>query len=292
MIQKINQEMLEHAVSILGKTYNDPKEKEISQAIDLLRKSMVSKKAAETFRADEVPPDAGVFYKTGAPWMDAWLRGGLRKQELVLIGAIPAAGKTHTLAWFGSQYLYEGYDVLHVIGEDLLSDVRDYYAKGFKQEVWDEVQKHLWLSNVQDVSFGVPQVEEIYENLKEKGTPPTVTIVDHVDLMKGTSGKADWEQVTDVMLGLKMLAKRTDSILITASQLTYDKESKGNARFYRAKVGKAANADVILMIDDVIENEYRVSLTKARARKAVPSDKKQKSLWVNWDTMEIQDVSG
>lgn len=289
---EVNKEFLDNAISILGKSYNSPTSKSIEHAIEYLRKSMHERKEVLVIRADKiVGGEAGAaFFPFGVPWIDTWLRGGLRLQELMLIGAIPHAGKTHTLAWCGIQFLLQGMKVLDIIGEDLLEDVKDTYDKGIPKEAKEALQ-NLWLANVQDVSFGVKQVEDIYELLKAEGNAPEVIIIDHVDLMKGSGDKADWEQVTDVMVALKMLAKRLNVIIITASQLTYDEASKGNARFYRAKVGKAANADVILMIDDVIGTDYIVSLTKARGRKKIPSEERQKTLHVNWDTMEIKDLT-
>lgn len=290
--EEVNKEYLDNAITILGKAYNSPTSKALEHAIEYLRKAMHEKKEVLVVRADKIiGGEAGTsFLPFGVPWIDTWLRGGLRLQELMLIGAIPHAGKTHTLAWCGIQHLLEGRKVLDVIGEDLLEDVKDTYDKGLPEGAKEALQ-NLWLANVQDVSFGVPQVESIYQLLASEGNAPDIIIIDHVDLMKGSGDKADWEQVSDVMVALKMLAKRLNVIVITASQLTYDKESKGNARFYRAKVGKAANADIIIMIDDVIGNEYIVSLTKARGRKKIPSEERQKTLRVDWDKMIMEDIT-
>ena len=288
--ENVNKQALDDAIATLGKTYNNPKAYQVEQAIDFLRKSLQGKKEIEVVRADQViKADDGGFVPFGVPWVDFWLRGGLRKQELMLIGAIPHAGKTHILGWFGIQYLLEGHKVLYIIGEDLMSDVKDTFDKGVLDK---SALENLWLANVQDVSFSMKHIEAIYEKLEKEGNAPEIVITDHVDLMKGSSSKVDWEQATDSMVGLKMFAKRTNTINITASQLTYDETSKGNARFYRAKVGKAANADVILMIDDVIGNEYSVSLTKARGRKKIREDERKKTLLVSWDNMSIEDISG
>ena len=290
---EINKELLDNAISILGKTYNSPTSKSIEHAIEYLRKSMHEKKEVQVIRADKIVGGAAgaSFLPFGVPWIDTWLRGGLRLQELMLIGAIPHAGKTHTLAWCGLQYLLQGHKVLDIIGEDLLEDVKDTYDKGLPKEAKEALQ-NLWLANVQDVSFGVKQVEDIYELLSAEGNAPTVVIIDHADLLTSTADKPDWEKASEAMVGLKMFAKRTNTIVITASQLNYDnKEAKGNARFYRAKVGKAANADVIMIIDDVIGDEYLISLTKARGRKKITMEEKQKTLRVSWDAMTIEDIT-
>jgi len=293
MTDKINKDALNEAILILSKTFNEPKGKDIERAIDTLKKSLVERKELTATRADKIVDIEGVFMPLGVPWIDTWLRGGLRPQELLLIGANPHAGKTHTLVWFGIQYLLEGYKVLSVIGEDLLADVKSCYEKGITNK---EVLENLWLADMQDVRFGVPEVEQVYEQLKAEGNAPEIIIVDHVDLMKGGGhNKADWENAQDVMVALKMFAKRTGTIVVTASQTNFPDQNHrtaGNmAAFYRAKVGKAANADVILMIDDVVNNEYMVSLTKARGRKKIPQDERQKTLIVDWDTMEIEDAT-
>lgn len=293
MTDKINKEALNEAILILSKTFNEPKQRHIEQAIETLKKSLHEKKELTATRADKIVDCGGIFIAFGVPWIDTWLRGGLRPQELMLIGANPHAGKTHTLVWCGIQFLLEGYRVLSVIGEDLLADVKSCYEKGIGDP---EVLQNLWLADMQDVRFGVPEVEGVYEQLKAEGNPPDIIIVDHVDLMKGgSSSQKDWENAQDVMVALKMFAKRTNTIIITASQTNFPTEGNrtaGNmAAFYRAKVGKAANADVIIMIDDVVNNEYMVSLTKARGRKKIPAEERQKTLIVDWDNMEIEDVS-
>jgi replicative DNA helicase len=293
MADKINKECVNDAVMILSKTFNEPKQKYIEQAIEALKKSLHEKKELTATRADKIIDCEGIFIPFGVPWIDEWFRGGLRPQELMLIGANPHAGKTHILVWCGIQFLLEGYRVLSVIGEDLLADVKSYYEKGINNA---EVLQNLWLADMQDVRFGVSEIEAIYEQLRTEGNAPDIVIVDHVDLMKGgSSSQKDWENAQDVMVALKMFAKRTNTIVITASQTNFPSEGNrtpGNmAAFYRAKVGKAANADVILMIDDVVNNEYMVSLTKARGRKKIPAEERQKTLIVDWDNMGVEDVS-
>ena len=288
--EQVNKEVLTEAITLLGKSFNQPKAKNIESAISLLKKSLRERRdPLKAIRADVVQDDTHEYFRLGVLWVDTWLRGGLRPGELVLIGATPHAGKTHTLAWFGIQFLMEGYQVLSVIGEDLLGDIKACYSAGVANPA---ALKHLWLADMQDVRFGARELEELYDSMVADGNKPEIVIVDHVDLMKGSSGgKNDWEVVSDVMVELKMFAKRTNSIVITASQINFANDQKGMAMFYRAKVGKAGNADVIFMIDDVIDNEYYVSLTKARGRKRIPIDERQKVLLTDWDRMKIEDIT-
>jgi hypothetical protein len=156
-----------------------------------------------------------------------------------------------------------------------------------EQRVW------MWPDQLrQDVRFGTREVEEAIERMRSAGNMPDVVIIDHVDLMKGTnSQKSDWEAVSDIMVELKMLAKRLNIIIITASQANFSKEIKGMERFYRSKVGKAANSDIIFMIDDVIDKEYFITLSKARGRKRIPTEERQKVLLVDWETMSMKDIT-
>ena len=113
---KVNKDILNETIMMLGKVYNDPKPKHIELAIAHLKKSIKETTELKAIHASEIVKEDATSRKLGGPWMDNWLRGGLRPQELVLIGAVPHAGKTHTLVWFGIQCLFEGYKVLNVIG--------------------------------------------------------------------------------------------------------------------------------------------------------------------------------
>jgi archaellum biogenesis ATPase FlaH len=291
----INKEMLSDAVILLGKTFNQPKKQHVEAAISLLQKSMHgASKPLTAIKAKDVPEAAADFIKSGVRWYDDWWSGGVRKGELLLYGATPHGGKTHLLVWTGSQFLLEGYRVLSIIGEDLLADVREYYTIGVGgiQEVLD----NLWLADMQDMRFGVPEVEAVYESLKAEDSTPDIVVIDHVDLMKTAAGKADWEGVTDVMADLKIFAKRTNTFVITASQANFGRDIKGMERFHRAKVGKAGNADLIIMVNDTIDledgmMEYEVERLKARGRKRIHGITKQKTLLCNWGKMSVKDIT-
>jgi hypothetical protein len=291
----VDKGLLNEAILLLGKTYNQPKGQHVESAISLLQKSLHgASKPLTAIKAREVPDAATDFIESGVDWFDSWFSGGGRFGELLLYGATPHGGKTHLLVWTGSQFLLEGYRVLSIIGEDLLADVREYYALGTGG--CDEALDNLWLADMQDMRFGVAEVETVYESLKTEGVPPDIIVIDHVDLMKTVGGKADWEGVSDVMADLKIFAKRTNTFVVTASQANFGKDIKGMERFYRAKVGKAGNADLIVMVNDTIDlddgvMEYEVERLKARGRKRIYGVTKQKTLLCNWGKMSIKDIS-
>ena len=293
---KIDKETLSSAIVLLGKTFNQPQSKHIETVISLLQKSLHGPKQPLTaIRASDVVLESADFLKSGVDWFDDWFGGGVRRGELLLYGATPHAGKTHLLDWTGAQFLIEGWKELVVIGEDLISDVKEYFEITLESAHADDAIENLWLADMQDRRFGVIEVETVFDALKSEGNQPDVIVVDHVDLMKCSSTKADWEGVTEVMADLKMLAKRTNTVIITASQANFSRDTKGMEKFYRAKVGKAANADLIIMVNDVIENgqdaEYEVERLKARGRKRMPDDQKKKTLLCNWSDMNVQDLS-
>jgi len=135
-------------------------------------------------------------------------------------------------------------------------------------------------------------VEQIIEQLAKEGNKPDIVVLDHVDIM-GSSlfSRADWEDATGVVREVKVMAGRQDVMVFAASQLhEKSRERKGMARFYRAKIGKSSNADIILMVDDVAGNEYRMSRQKAKGRD-LSSDSSEKTLDVDWSRMTVEDIT-
>jgi DnaB-like helicase C terminal domain len=284
----VNTSKLSDAILLLGKAFNNPSSKHVEQAIDLLQQSMREHKPLVAVPSSEVEEASANFIPMGVPWLDDWLAGGIRRQEVVLWGATPHAGKTHLLSWAGAQFLLEGRKVLHCNGEDILSDVRQNYILATNNHA--EALSNLWFADMQEGRFGIREIEQLWIGLKTEGNEIDVIVIDHVDIMKNTAGKPDWEVVSDTMADLKLLAKRLDIIIMTATQLnppSAGETSRGFARLYRAKVGKAANADIIIFVDDVTGNDYTLSREKARGRRKCGD--KQKTVSCDWDTMQITD---
>jgi replicative DNA helicase len=200
--------------------------------------------------------------------LDEYLGGGLRRQELVIVGGAPHQGKTHILSFLAAAYMkhHPTMKVLHFNGEDLLGDIMDIYEHALDQE--DQLQR-LFIADVVEAKFDVATVEKAV-----RSTKPDIIVVDHLDIMhSGADGtNTDWLAVSEIVKQLRFLAKKYNIIMLVGSQLNFIDESserpqRGAIRFFRAKVGKASHADVILLIGETSGNELSMELAKARGRK-------------------------
>jgi hypothetical protein len=209
----------------------------------------------------------------------------MRKKELMLLGAVPHAGKTHFMIALAAWYAKQGAVVGHFYGEDLGEDVREYYqlAGG------TEILKRLYLVDMQDFVFDVPHVEGAARQLEEQKIKLDVAIFDNLDIMSdGPDGGSDWEGASKTVLGLRKFVGRHNMIGIAASQAhEKTREKKGQGRFYRAKIGKSSHADVILMVDDVVDDLYYMSRIKARGR-SVKDNPQERVIRATWETMEME----
>lgn len=220
-------------------------------------------------RGDQIvlPAYGEQFLKTGLPWLDEYLGGGLRRQELVIIGGAPHQGKTHILSFLAAAYLKadKQLKVLHFNGEDLLSDILDIYSSALTEE---EQLSRLFLADVIESRFDIPTVDQAITHHKVD-----VVVIDHLDIMhSGKESGADWLEVSEIARELRFLAKKHNLIMLVGSQLNFIDESqenpqRGMIRFFRAKVGKASHADVILMMGKTYKNEIEMELAKARGRR-------------------------
>lgn len=286
-MSEVDRTKLSAAIMLLGKHFNDPDPQVIEQSIQLLRQSVSDGKATQIIRYKDVPEFRAGFVAVGPSWYREWHGGGMRPQELKLIGATPHGGKTHLLVWDGSLYIQSDYRVLHINGEDLLADIKYYYSLAVPET--ELLHENLRFADMQDKRFGVQDIENTYQQAITEDFEPEIIIIDHVDLMKGAIGKADWEAVSEVMAELKLLAKRTNTIIITATQQNFpNPEQRGMARFYRAKVGKAGEPDLIFMVDVAVADQYTISRVKARGRRR--SGNETRTLLCDWETMNVREV--
>jgi len=238
-------------------------------------------------RADQIvlPPQADLFIKTGERWLDEFLGGGLRRQELVIVGGAPHQGKTHILSFLAAAYLkaHKNLKVLHFNGEDLLGDIMEIYTQALNDE---EQLSRLYLADVVESKFDIPTVERAITNC-----PTDIVVIDHLDIMHaGAELGSDWLAVSEIARGLRFLAKKHNIIMLVGSQLNFIDESQerpqsGMIRFFRAKVGKASHADVILMLGKSDAGAIEIELAKARGRRIT----RKHMLWIcDFNSMEIK----
>jgi predicted ATP-dependent serine protease len=278
---------LNDAIMLLTQAFTQDSPKKIEKAIEILSRSVLMHKEVELIRGDQVKAvESGEYYQLGIPWFDDWT-GGVRKKEIVLIAGVPFAGKSHMLGYFGANGLLEGAHVLHVVGEDLLTDIQYMYVNVVGED--NPALQNLYFLDMLDATFGLREVEAGVEKYKKMGVSPDIVVIDNLDLLHTSSYKPDWEGVTELCRDLKLFAKRQDNIVITSSLSNFSKEQRGMARLSRAKVGKSANMDVLIMIDDAIAGVYNMSLVKRRGKK-VAEENKQKLIECNWTTMTASEV--
>lgn len=283
---KVNADSIAQAISLLTTVYNNPDEKTYLKAKALIDKAAQLKSYTVPVRADKITKQQVEYYESDTGWLDEWLGGGVRRQEVLLVGGIPYSGKTHMLVWLAARY--PGAKIAHFYSEDLQDDVKRYYTRALGKGAL----KHVWLVDMQDYAFTTRMVEQVIEQLAKEGDKPDIVVLDHVDIMQSSLfARADWEDATGVIREIKVLAKRQDIIILAASQLhEKSRDRKGMARFYRAKIGKSANADIILMVEDVDGSEYNMRRVKAKGRD-LSMETAEKVLDVDWRKMSVQDVS-
>jgi predicted ATP-dependent serine protease len=243
--------------------------------------------AIPIFRSDKLPADIKKpFLSTGLGWLDEILGGGLRQQELMLIGGVPHQGKTHLMVFLASAYLAQGATVLHFNGEDLVGDVLEIYEKALQVKR----PEGLFVADVQERAFSIASINATIGSME---VTPDFVVVDYIDLIEGTGGEADWLNVSSTTKALRGLAKKYGTTVITGTQLNFPSDSSygrrgprrsAMGRLYRSKVGKAMSPDVMLLLHESDGGYYAVELAKGRGRKI-------KNKFSNWecdfDTMEI-----
>jgi predicted ATP-dependent serine protease len=283
MAEIIKEKVIE-AVTKLTTNYNNLDEKIIIKVMALLKDAMPVSRLVQAVRADKIiiPPRKKSFIQFGEPWLDGWLDGGMRRKEVLLFGGVPFSGKTHLLAWAGSRFVKQNLNTVAIFGEDMMDDMLRYYGSAIGSK---QAMKYLWLADM-DGKFSIQDIELILDQVR-KEVEPVVLVVDHLKLMKMPYGFTGVDALEALSVELKMLAKRENVILLTATQAGFGKDKKGMERLYGAKVGIGGNMDIVIMINDVYQDQYSLSLDKAKGR-AMPLDK-DKVVIVDWRNMEVKE---
>ncbi len=277
------------AIKHLTAAYNSTDTKPIEKAVDLLRPLARGQYPIVPVRADMLNKvKSAPFYPTGEQWLDDWLSGGVRKEELILVAGVPYAGKTHFMTWFSSSMLKQGANVAHFFAEDIKTDVRDYYAAAVNRSLLS----HLWLVDMVDYRFGVREVEGALEDLKKQKVHIDAAVIDNIDIMTPPWGAEATEagQLKAIMRDLRVMTKRQNIVGITASQ-AHEKggDRKGAARLFGSKIGKSGNADILIFVDRVYGNQYNLTLAKAKGRK-IEEQKAVKTVIADWDSLRLEEA--
>src|SRR5574341_2250614 len=152
----LDKSKINEAILLLGNAYNKADERLVEKAIGILRASTeIQAETSHLIHASKVKVDKTPFYRFGVPWLDQYLGGGARKKELIIVAGEPAVGKTHFMNWIGAKGLDQGATVLHINGEDILSDIQTNYQQAVANS---KVLDNLWYVD-EDDEFGIKDVE-------------------------------------------------------------------------------------------------------------------------------------
>ena len=252
--------------------------KHIKKAMEFLDESLPSEVSVEVISAAmyELREYGVDFIRSGIKWIDDSVGGGLRREELMIVGGEWHSGKTHILGYLGSQYLIEGLSVLHFNGEDILDDIIRIYSNSIFQSTGRKCKlENLYFVNAMDT--GVFNIEVIDNAIQKQKTD--IIIIDHIDIMDSKIGEQDWLAVHHLTRDLKFLAKRTNTIMIVGSQAL-------EGRLFRGNASKSMDADLIWYIESPIIGTLFLEVRKGRGRRINEDDRKI-TLSADWGAMEI-----
>lgn len=256
-ITKLNSVLLQ-----LQMAFNSKKKSDAEKASNLLSNILQSgsEEAVIPVRSDEITfPDNHGFISTGLSWLDTCLGGGIRKEEMLVMGLPPGTGKTHLLTFLSIQFIKQGLIGIHYNGEDILSDVDDSYSKGLQADN----QKQLYYVDIRD-SFTVGAIDSSLSKAKVK---PDFIIVDHLDCINNSGDGQDWLEAGKTATELRRICKKYSVFCLTASQIDFGNSgNSGMQRLHRGKVSKASPADIFWIADAIVESEYYFGIGKSKGR--------------------------
>lgn len=289
----IDKGKISEAGKLLQESWSSGSEADVRRCIAVLEQAIgeeATQEAIAVYRCDRLPAEMGKkpFLSTGLDWYDEIIGGGLRQEELMLIGGVPHDGKTHLMVFTGSCYLEQGANLLHFNGEDLVGDVVEIYEKTLNKAK----PENLYVADVQENRFSIASIDATLAGLT-RDVPIDFVVVDYLDLIAGTGHEADWLDVSYTTKALRGLAKKYKVTIITGTQLNYPAENQGqrsrfrrsaNTRLYRSRVGKSSHADVMLMMQEHDGTYYVMELSKGKGRRI----RQKYSEWeCDWSTMSV-----
>lgn len=111
--------------------------------------------------------------------------------------------------------------------------------------------------------LNIPEIERIISKAELKmGERPRLVLIDYVQLVQGYGSR--YERMSDVAEGLKSLAKKTQTIVVVASQIARPKDGEIEIGLHSAKDSGAIenSSGLVLGLWKVTQTEMRVKLLK------------------------------
>lgn len=244
-------------VSEIKKWFNVEKE---------VKDEVVFKSSSGSLREYETESRLG-SYTFGFPTVDGSL-GGVRKRDVVLVGAYPSVGKTffagqyalHCILNLGLNVLFFSLEmpasalierlcssVLGISTDDLMSRARSGELFDEYNVLKEKLDKNLRI--VDDSSLGFDDLDTVIKkaNITEFNNPVDVVIVDYIQIL---SNVKSFEDIEYTAKRFKWLAKENNIIFFCLSQLARGTDSWVKPVMSKLKGGGSieASGDIILML--------------------------------------------
>jgi KaiC/GvpD/RAD55 family RecA-like ATPase len=233
------------------------------------------------------------LFKTGLPYVDKAIGGGVLPGEMVIIAGRPSHGKTVV----GMQMLDRlsmKMPVL-IISEEMsvaalakrtICGITTVAPVGWSEEkdsVKSDAANHFTKRYPHLIAESCGTVERAYEAIEKAKTEYNIgaVAIDYVQMLRG-KGSSRYEQVSDVSTKLKQIAVKHDLILVAVCQLNREVEKRTTEKKISAPkmsdlrdTGQLEqDADVILFVEwisrsnpeSIDKNKYRILVAKNRNR--------------------------
>lgn len=203
----------------------------------------------------------------GFPTLDASINGGIRKGEVVIIGAYPGVGKTfmageialHCAVRQNLNVLFFSLEMpAGALVERLIANVLNIstdelelkHIRGELDNIVPQVIEKLGRRIIIDDKSNI-NIDDIFDRIKIANNtifekPVDLIIVDYLQLLKDTTTT---EQISDTALKLKTLAKENNCIVLALSQLNRDSETwvKPQLKNLKGSSSVEQTGDLVLM---------------------------------------------
>lgn len=284
-IKGLENRYYKYCILELARTPNE----EIKQKITELHAEVV-KENDKSIQVADIKNIEGLFYegleendsvKTGKFRLDKYLK--FTKRDLHIIGARPGVGKSAFALYITllmtqkSRGLFFSLEMplKQIIQRIISSESRielemltnkdrfntlDTEQKKLVKVLFDKILKESELK-LYDGNFKIDELEEYIKNEKEINGVDFI-VVDYLQLVKSNKTSSRYEQITDISIRLKQIAKDYDIAVIALSQLSRDIEKRVDKDVYLADFRESGqieqDASTILgLTTEPTDTEYR-----------------------------------